>query len=96
MESRNKLCGDTGSRSSGLMMGIVLGSVVAGAVAFFFVSQPGKELQSRIKDEVTETQQMFRTWMNDLQQRAESICQIFRREINSAVESSGDGKKPEE
>ncbi len=80
---------------SGFMLGLLLGAVVAGAVALLYAPRSGQELRNRFKEEANETQQMINTWMNDVKQRAESISQTFRTEMKSAMQGTGDGHKLE-
>lgn len=81
---------------SGFMLGLLVGSVVAGIAALLYAPRSGQETRERLKDEVNETQQMFQTWMNDLKQRTDSISQIFRTEIKYPAQTTGDGHKNHE
>lgn len=95
MENRYGTSKDATQGVSGFMLGILVGSAVAAAVTMFYTPRSGPELRNRLRDEVTETQQMFQTWMNDIKERAESFRQIFGTEFKNTVQTAGDGRKQE-
>lgn len=96
MEYRARTGSNVGPGMSGFVLGVLVGSVVAGSLALLYAPRSGQDLRTRIMNEVTETQQMFQTWMNDIKERAESIKLTFRTEIQKAAQASGDGHKIED